>query len=308
MAKVGFYYPLKKEAVFLQSKPSFDFSTTHILSIQAPLEKLPCQLSVNFFGLMGPNGPMPFQDTFLALHRARFGDLVLKDYLDCFNHRLLSLFYRAWSKNRLYIGFENAIKHGPSKDTGANILKSFHGEMVFFPTNVLPKNFGCFFSGILSQKPASALGLKQILACFLNLPVNIKKNVGKWIIISKEEKTKIATKKQENYNSLADQAMLGGRFCSHATYFQVSIGPLTLGQFEKLLPGGDLINQVWQIICYYAPSHLKCQIQLILKASQVPMCAVKIMGGGQLGLNTWLQRKVCTLDKKDTLLHSFSAT
>jgi predicted component of type VI protein secretion system len=56
------------------------------------------RLGVRFFGLTGPQGPMPLHFTEYVRERARnHGDPTLARFLDLFHHRLLSLFYRAWA-------------------------------------------------------------------------------------------------------------------------------------------------------------------------------------------------------------------
>jgi type VI secretion system protein ImpH len=300
--KLGSYFPIQEESVFLKGKTSLEFSITGIESVKKTAEDELPQLFVNFLGLNGPNGSLPFQDTFLILRRVRDGDQVLKDYLDSFNHRLLSFFYRAWAKNRFYIGFENKDS---SLDTGARIFKSLHGETIFSSQNILPKHFGIFFSGILLQKPSSFEGLKCLLEGLLLFPVTIKNNLEKWILIPPEEQTTFRSKNNAGYNDLGVNAVLGKKFCSCDTYFQVSIGPLDWDQFEKLLPESNLLQKTLKVIRYYTPQQLKYELQLVLKADQVPKCQLKRKESFRLGLNTWLLQKVCDRDKGDTVLRNF---
>jgi type VI secretion system protein ImpH len=52
------------------------------------------EMTVNFMGLAGCLGPLPAPYTELILERLRRKDKALKDFLDIFNHRLISLLYR----------------------------------------------------------------------------------------------------------------------------------------------------------------------------------------------------------------------
>ncbi|MGV8763016.1 type VI secretion system baseplate subunit TssG, partial [Pseudomonas aeruginosa] len=54
-----------------------------------------------FFGLTGPNGPLPLHLTEYARERQRnVNDATFKRFMDVFHHRLLTLFYRAWAEAR----------------------------------------------------------------------------------------------------------------------------------------------------------------------------------------------------------------
>ena len=56
-------------------------------------------MTVNFLGLTGPQGVLPLDYSLYAAGRERAGDHALKDFIGLFEHRIISLFYRAWAKS-----------------------------------------------------------------------------------------------------------------------------------------------------------------------------------------------------------------
>ena len=71
-------------------------------------------------GLTGPSGVLPRHYTELLYKIER--DVrtpekhALRDWFDLFNHRFVSLFYRAWEKYRFYIPFERGDYDGAEPD------------------------------------------------------------------------------------------------------------------------------------------------------------------------------------------------
>ena len=77
-------------------------------------------------GLTGPSGVLPrhYSELLYKIQRDAKGleKHALRDWLDCFNHRLVSLFYRAWEKYRFTIPFERGEYNGPEPDPFTNSL------------------------------------------------------------------------------------------------------------------------------------------------------------------------------------------
>src|SRR6185369_10791336 len=76
-----------KEIVHFRSAVKLDFPVRD-------QPKAPAEMSVNFLGLAGCLGALEIPSTELVLQRESHKDTALKDFLDIFNHRLVSLLYR----------------------------------------------------------------------------------------------------------------------------------------------------------------------------------------------------------------------
>ena len=109
-APVGHDAAPQREAVRFGTHASVEFPASQIDDIlPASDETHPARMTVNFFGLAGPMGALPLHYTEIVLERLARKDRVLLEFLDLFNHRLLSLFYRAWEKYQFWIVGERAL-------------------------------------------------------------------------------------------------------------------------------------------------------------------------------------------------------
>ena len=73
-------------------------------------EDAPAEMMVNFMGLTGPQGVLPYVYSELILERVRAKDRSLAAFLDIFNHRAISLFYRAWQRTRFPVNYAAGVR------------------------------------------------------------------------------------------------------------------------------------------------------------------------------------------------------
>jgi len=108
---VGAHSEPAREPVRFTSKVSLEFPVGDIDQITLPSrDGEPATMAVNIMGLAGAMGPLPAAYTELILERVWKKDTALRDFLDIFNHRLVSLLYRIRKVSR--IGFDfNSPQH-----------------------------------------------------------------------------------------------------------------------------------------------------------------------------------------------------
>jgi type VI secretion system protein ImpH len=96
---VGRAGPPRKEAVRFRVHQSLAFPPSEIQALEPSNDPArPPLMTVAFLGLTGPTGVLPQCYTELMIERNRAGDRTAAAFFDLFNHRLISLFYRAWEK------------------------------------------------------------------------------------------------------------------------------------------------------------------------------------------------------------------
>jgi hypothetical protein len=112
----------EREIVRFRHAVRLDFPASDIESVVPPRRGKPAEMTVNVLGLAGVHGPLPPPVSELVVERSLRGDRAFRDFLDIFNHRLVSLLYRARKKYRPALD-----PHGPDRGRMATVLQAFLG-------------------------------------------------------------------------------------------------------------------------------------------------------------------------------------
>lgn len=123
-----------EEIVRIKANNSLVFPASQIQDLKpAAKDQAMPVIVVNFMGLTGPMGALPQHYTEQVMRQIRdFKDgdetrYALRDWLDLFNHRMISHFYRAWEKYRFYVPFERGETTRDEPDAFTTCLLSFLG-------------------------------------------------------------------------------------------------------------------------------------------------------------------------------------
>lgn len=292
-----------QEVVRFRSHISLAFPPSSIHELRESVNgDAPVEMTVAFMGLTGLIGVLPRHYTELLIERMRKKDFVLRDFLDLFNHRMISLFYRAWEKYRFPIDYERTTeKHAEYDDFSTNLF-----DLIGMGTKGLRRRLAIgdeallFYSGLLAQRPHSASALVGILGDFFAIPVEVVQFVGQWLVLSPENRTRLGG---EQNNALGVTAIAGNRVWDQQARFRLRLGPLTFAEFRRFLPAGKAFRPFVQFTRYVVGQEFDFDVQLILKAEEVPRCRLggKAEGAPQLGWSTWLKTKEFTKDAEDAV-------
>jgi type VI secretion system protein ImpH len=307
---VGLDHSPDQEAVRFRTVPSLSFSTGAIGQVRQPAKDHgPLEMVVSFLGLMGPNGAMPYHYTRLLLRRLRDKDYSLRDLLDLFNHRLVSLFYRVWEKYRLPFAYERS-RLDPF---GAPTDPATHGLycMVGLGTAGLRRRLGTddeavlFYGGLFTHFPRSALGLERMLQDLFQMPVRVLQLQGQWLMLGKDDRSEMPSESNPKglNNQLGESLVVGERIYDVQSKFRLLLGPLKYDQFRDLLPNGKRLKRVHEITTLYVGPELDFDVQLILEHAEVPWSQLgdQAEEPPHLGLNTWVRCQEFKRDVDDTV-------
>ena len=228
-------------------------------------DQLALELYVSFLGLTGPSGVLPQHYTEMLLQRLKQRDGAMRDFFDMFNHRLISLYYRAWEKYRFACQYE--IADGLN-DPFSTLLQHLSG---------CNDNLGLYYAGAFSQRNRSGQFLQQILTDLLGAPVKVVSLSGRWLALDKDEQTRLSGRNlPEGQNSaLGQTSMLGQRVWDVSSEVVIEVAA-PAGKLPGLLPGGSHYQLVKQIVGRYLDPHL--QVRLVIKGKQQDFACSRLAG------------------------------
>jgi type VI secretion system protein ImpH len=293
-----------QECVRFRALPSLSFPAAAVAQVRAPAaSKAPAErpapeMQVTFLGLTGASGVLPAHYTATLLRRLRGKDHALRDLLDLFNHRLVSLFYRAWEKYRLPVAYERSRleESGGQPERVAQALHSLIGlgTAGLRGRRDFPDEAFLYYAGHFAHHPRSAAGLERVLADFFALPLRVLQLQGQWLCLEPDDQAELPSpaRPRGRNNRLGCDAVLGDRVWDVRGKFRVRIGPLGYAQFRRFFPvRGDRLRALCQMTRAYVGAEFVFDLQLVLRAEEVPWTRLVPDGdeGAYLGWNTWLR-------------------
>ncbi len=285
-----------QDAIRLAQEPSVEFAPAALAGFEDGEDGAPPRLAVHFFGLFGPDGPLPLHLTEYARDRRRnHRDPTFQRFADIFHHRALSLFYRAWADVRPTVAFDR-----PAQDRFALYVGALVG--LGMPSlrdrDAMPDLTKLHFAGLLAGQTRHAEGLAAILSAFFRMDVRIESFVGAWLPMPERDRTRLGGSPQTA--ALGRTALLGGRVWSRQHKFRIVFGPLDLADYLRLLPGGASFRRLIPIVRNYAGDVLIWDANLILKRAQVP--PTELGRAGRLGWTAWIGSRRADADAADLFL------
>lgn len=296
---VGRFVRPQDEAVRFAAHPSLVFPASEIQALEF-LSGGPPRMVVNFMGLIGPSGVLPQAYTELVQQRVRERDTALRDFLDLFNHRLISLFYRAWEKYRFTVAYERG-----ERDRVSSVLLDLIGLGTpgLEQRQAVPDECLLYYAGLLAQQPRSALALEQILEDYFGVPVEIVQFVGGWYRLEPDSQSRLLEMERDN-EQLAVGAVVGDEVWDSQARVRVRLGPLTLDQYLDFLPTGSAYDSLRALLRFFAGDQLDFEVQLVLRREEVPVCELgaESREAPRLGWLSWAKWSAMGRDPDETIL------
>jgi type VI secretion system protein ImpH len=313
-----------------EASMAFAPATLHSVEKQ---KKRPPRLIQRFFGMLGPQGPLPLHITEYIRDRLRNEDLTLLRFLDVFHHRMVSFFYRAWARVRPTVSFDNA-----TGDRFGEYVASVFGMGMRSLTDrdALPDLPKRHFAGLMGCQTRHAEGLLAILSGYFRLPVEIQEFIGQWIELPANCRCLLG----QSSAGLGVNTTVGSHVWDCQQKFRVTFGPLSLDDYYRMLPAGFSVDattgevrpithagelsedgqaregerrvssgvsleRLTAAVRGYAGDQLQWDLQLFLRKEELPPLGLGLVG--HLGWSSWIMRDRMQRDPGDLVLDAMEA-
>lgn len=288
------------EVVRIRSHPSLTFPASEIVDLKAPppgQDDRPPEMTVNFIGLTGPQGVLPHTYTELLRERVWYKDTALWSFFDIFNHRIASLFYRAWEKYRFPIAYERS---------GEDAFTEYVFDLIGMGTPALRGRMAVrdqallLYAGLIAQRPHSAGAIAAVLRDYFGAPAEVVQFLGQWFPLEEGNVTKLG----EANSELGRTVVAGSSVFVSQSKFRVRMGPLTFVQFVSFLPRGPAFPALTDLVRFLAGLEFDYDVQLVLRKEEVPPCSLdsKAALPPMLGWTTWVTSETPRRDADEVVL------
>ncbi|HEY4215366.1 MAG TPA: type VI secretion system baseplate subunit TssG [Steroidobacteraceae bacterium] len=236
------------------------------------------------FGLFGPNGALPLHLTELAYERRRQReDATVVDFLNLFQHRLISLFYRAWADTEPAVSLDR-----PSSDRFRGYVGALMGlePETARDADWVPDYAKLSRAGLFAPQARSAEGLEDVLADYFAIDVQVRQFVGAWLDVPDTLSCRLG---DPTLATLGTNTTLGSSTwqCQHK--FEIVLGPLDSERFADFLPGSRGLAELHSVVRLYTNDEWEWQARLLLRNVDIP--GICLGQGARMGWTSWLGKR-----------------
>ncbi len=289
--RLGYSLRLRDDAVRLGQRPFMNFAL-HDFNGASWVQGLAGQclpkLHIQNFGLLGPNGALPYHLTEHAYTRIHhFDDHTFTEFLDVFHHRVYSLFYRAWSQAQPQVAFTTLGAFNPFTRRLGQLVGARPGAPLDEPPPQasaqpnLPARGALVRHGLpdhFTRSSKTLEGLQALLHMGLGCAVRVHPFQGQWLTLRSPHRP---------WGQGLQRCMLGRRAWDCQSLIGIQVGPMPYAAYKAFWPGGAQRKRLHALARHYLALEYDATLHLLVDHNTIEQTPV---GGLALGRNAWLGR------------------
>ncbi|MBN2717186.1 MAG: type VI secretion system baseplate subunit TssG [Deltaproteobacteria bacterium] len=284
---VGHSGPFSNEAIRLLPNNSLGFPAADLNRIKVEEDSTPAEkwtIFQNFLGLYGPNSSAPI---FIAeaVNQCIDEEDPLREFLDIFNHRVTSLYYRALKKSNLLSTVSTLSDNPVSNILHAMMGHDYTSDIKDWQVNPgkLLKYCSAFASG--NRNPSS---LEKLVEEYFSLQdVQVVPFARRRIKVPPDNQGRISAIHQET--ALGESFILGEFVEDIAGQFILRIKMPSMHTFKQFQPGEHKYKELLFLVNMYLQYRLGFTLEFILPTKEVQSIKVSSdLPSGKLGQSAWM--------------------
>ncbi|HXZ84961.1 MAG TPA: type VI secretion system baseplate subunit TssG, partial [Myxococcota bacterium] len=275
----------EREVVRFTSDLSPVFPRSEVQRAEPADEAAPARLVVNFMGVATPASfgtlPRRYAEEIRALVRQR--SPALRDFLDLFNHRLISLFLRARERHQPVLHFERGAAGAFERALAALLgiaTPRLRARLALDDHALFAR------AGLLAMRPMPASALESLVSSVFAAPAELEPFRPATHRIEPDDHNRLGAAN----SSLGSDLFLGEEVVLVESRFRLRVGPLGLAAYEALLPDQAGHAKLVDLLRFATRGELEFEIQLLLAREEAPALQLGAAGAarGRLGWSSWL--------------------
>ncbi|MFV3126336.1 type VI secretion system baseplate subunit TssG [Niveispirillum sp. KHB5.9] len=293
----------RQEAVRLSQMPLPICVPGQIHALELAPEGRPHRLWVHGPGLLGPHGPMPGHVNADAPNPASPRLNRRHAFIDLFNHRLLSLLYRAWADTEPVVAFDQPGENHFHRQVASLIGLGSPGLR---DRDALSDAVKYRHAGFLARSVRAPEGLETMARGLFGVPTQLMEFIPDWLDIPRERQWSL---RRTGGEALGRGMPLGARAIGVQHLVELRIGPLDYPAYRRFFPGGPARPLLAALARTWLHDGIAMRVRPLLAPAAVPRWRLSgSRGGGRLGLDCWLGRPPGTGPAADLAFHTDPAT
>lgn len=283
------------ERVRFVTNPSLGFPPSEVESVEwsGAGEDQQAKVTVNIMGLLGQASPLPStyaQEVLWELNEPE-GRRV-RDFLDLFNHRMVSMLFRARQKYRHAQRFDGS---GRDEFTARMLaLAGLDDDEVRSASGARLQQI-LRGMGVLANRHRSASGLEDMLrASFPGTGVKVVPCIPRRLPIPEDQRLylkaprRTGPRRGDALTGLGRDTCVGTSRVDSSSAFRIALGPMDYPEFRRFLPGEPDFDSLSRLTRLYVQEPLDFDVELRLRPPQRPSLRLAPAEGLRLGQTSWI--------------------
>ncbi len=237
-AEVGSDLPLGEEPVHFVASDRMALVASDVADIAEPSRGAPPRLTANLMGLAGATPALPPFYSETQLQRRRLRDPSFASFLNIFDHRALSCFYRIFSKYIWVVAVER--EPSPGQDPVSRAVLALAGFASQGSRDRLALDDAVLIplASQLGDQRRSAASVETVLRTLSGLDLRVVEAEPVWLALPIDEQTRLGGPARRRFSRLGgtepgsglgilDAALIGSAVLDIQHHYAVEIGPLS---------------------------------------------------------------------------------